>query len=443
MEELNLFFKNFRDPLTENAFRNYMLERDKKLTTLAILLMIIPNVLFAYSDLLLFDDSGEAESIFLIRLIYCLISVLAIYLIKKTTNFNFKDYVVLIWVLLTIIHIENINYTRPEDYYYFVIIDTIILILFYLVVSNRFIFQLIPSLIFTLADLILIIFIKEGASVVTLNVIVISYLFVNLVGLLTGRLLHSNKRWQYLVVVDEKKLSKKWADLDADRNKFLAVLSHDLRGPFLSFQGGLEILSEDNFESEEERKQYATNLYDSAKRISNLLENILSWSKIQIGNYSIKYSEFDIATVISQTIKLYDQIISEKRISVNMEIKSNIKLYTDKNIFELVFRNVFSNAIKFSNKSGSISIAAEVKVDNIILLIEDNGIGIPKKIQDNIFNLYADHSTSGTNGELGTGLGLGISFDFMEFVDGEINIESKEGIGTKVYLQFPIVKRKP
>lgn len=443
MEELNLFFKNFRDPFTESAFRNYMLERDKKLTTLAILLMIIPNILFAYSDFLLFDDSGEADSIFLLRLGYCLISVATIFLIKRTKSYNFKDYVVLVWVLLTVFHIENINYTRPENYYYFVIIDTIVLILFYIVVANRFIFQLIPALVFTFADLILIIFIKEGASVVTLNVIIISYLFVNLVGILTGRLLHANKRWQYLVILDEKIINQKWKDLDKDKNVFLAMLSHDLRGPFLSFQGGLEVLSEDDFDSESERKEYANNLFNSAQRISTLLENILNWSKIQMGNYSHKFSKFNIAKVINQYIELHHQVISEKKIAIKKEINPTTKIETDKTIFELVFRNILSNAIKFSNMNGNILIGVTVKDANIIISIEDDGIGIPEKFQENLFNLYSDHTTDGTKGEVGTGLGLGISYDFMQTIGGEIILESEEGIGTKVYLLFPIEKTKP
>lgn len=437
MEELKTFLGSFRNSETEKEFRQYSLNRDKKQSILAIILILIPNVLFIYSDVLLIQQSGQSSNIFYYRLVFTIISVLAIMLINKVKCYTHKDYVILFWWLITIAHIQNINYTRPIDYYYFVIIDLIIILLIYLISASKFIYQFIPAMFFSFADLYLVLFVKEGGNYLTLNVIVVTYIFVNITGFFTGRLLNSNKRWHFLNIIAEKEFNKKLEELNTDKNKFLAVLSHDLRNPFISFQGGLELLALDEFESKEERISYSRKLFYSARRIANLLENILNWSKIHMGSYTSNSVNFNIHDMVDDYKMLYDQRIKEKNLMVKNELNENLFIKSDKNIVELVFRNVFSNAIKFSEKKGEIIIKSQNNEEYLMLLVEDNGVGIPFNVQQDILNVYNDYSTRGTDGEIGTGLGLGISNDFMNSIGGKICLESEVGKGTKVYIQIP------
>lgn len=227
--------------------------------------------------------------------------------------------------------------------------------------------------------------------------------------------------------------------LNNQKLKFFSVISHDLRGPF-NHVVSLAPLLEKSIETEnkEEAISIITMLKMSSNNASLLLNNLLTWSKTQLDGTVVIKSNVNLKEVVTVNIDLLESLSSKKGIALSNLIEEDTVIYADKDMFDIVFRNVISNAIKFTNNGGEINVFTREKTnDKIVVVIEDNGIGIPKERIDTLFQIDNNKSTLGTNNEEGTGLGLVICKEFIELNNGKLWIESKVGKGTSVIFTIP------
>jgi two-component system sensor histidine kinase/response regulator len=220
------------------------------------------------------------------------------------------------------------------------------------------------------------------------------------------------------------------------KDRLLSVLAHDLKEPLSSIQGFLELLSDYNLE-ESERLSIEKQLLNRTKDTSYLLTNVLAWTKGQMEAVKVKLSNLALYDTLETTLKLVKGIAEEKGIEFIYKLSDHICVWGDKDMLQLVIRNLAINAIKFTYPGGRILFEVQVKDKSCLLSITDTGAGIPLIKQPGLFSLSA-RSTFGTGKEKGAGLGLVLCKEFTEMQGGQIGFTSKENEGSTFYLIMPI-----
>lgn len=230
---------------------------------------------------------------------------------------------------------------------------------------------------------------------------------------------------------------KQLTELVASKNKFFNIIAHDLRSPLSSVISFLDILKSEGIDSDTNKK-IVNALGDSSKNSLALLDNLLKWSRLQTGKINYTPESIDLVKITLDQIKVQQQAANNKKLKIELNSSYGGKLIGDKNLIANVIKNLISNAIKFSYEGDIIDLEISKKGKKVFFSIEDNGIGIPKKILSNIFDLTIITTQPGTNQEKGTGLGLILSKEFVEMHKGKLEIESNPSRGTIVSFYIPI-----
>jgi len=229
-------------------------------------------------------------------------------------------------------------------------------------------------------------------------------------------------------------------EANAAKDKFFAVIAHDLRGSTGTLASFLEHLNETfNEHSPKELKEILLVLYKSAENVSVLLENLLIWAQSQLNKIEFRPTVLKLTEVLQTSIKGLEQTADKKQIDIKFELNDLIFVLADSNMVQTIVRNILSNAIKFTNRGGSVIIKSTVKNKNSAFIsIIDNGVGIEKSALLKIFDISNTIHTTGTENEKSTGLGLIIVKDFIEKNSGTITIESQKDKGTIVSFSLPM-----
>ena len=243
------------------------------------------------------------------------------------------------------------------------------------------------------------------------------------------------KRAEEELVLRNKELQK----TNAEKDKFFSIIAHDMRSPFNAFLGLTEIMTEKlQSLTLDEIQKIAVNMKTSANNLYRLLENLLEWSLLQRGLIPFDPKLFLLKPLISGSVVSALEAAKEKEIAVSFDVPEGLSVFADGNMFEGIIRNIFSNAVKFTPKSGSITVSAKSLPDNSVeISIKDTGIGMKKDMLNNLFRLDINTSRTGTQGESSTGLGLIICKDFIEKHRGKLRVESEEGKGSEFYFTIP------
>jgi signal transduction histidine kinase len=249
-------------------------------------------------------------------------------------------------------------------------------------------------------------------------------------------------------IVDEerKEMILKLKEMNTSKDRLFSLISHDLRSPFNSLLGFAEILRTD-FENltHSDIKEYINIINDSSNTLFEMTNNLLHYSRIQLNKYDYIPKKVLLNEVINEAIESLKYRIQKKNISIRVELKQNYTLVADEEMLITTFRNVISNALKFSQRQSSIKIFAEEAHDNSTdslaaqISITDEGIGITEENQI-LINSGVMFSTQGTEKEPGSGLGLLLTKKYVDLNKGRFEILSSEGQGTTVVITFPSIK---
>ena len=267
---------------------------------------------------------------------------------------------------------------------------------------------------------------------------------------------NSNNEPEYLVAVftditkrkeAEQALKESEAQLresNKTKDKFFSIIAHDLRTPFNSMLGFSELLNEkfDQYDTET-KKKYTGIIYNGLQKTLKLLDNLLEWSWSQKGIIDFNPEKTSLNSLVKEKLELVNQSADNKSIQIINQIAENIYVEADKNMLATIIRNLLSNAIKFTNKHGKITIKTflvpnEKHSQFIGISVNDTGVGISKEIQSTLFNIGETISTSGTEKEEGTGLGLILCKEFVEKHGGKIWVESEVGVGSSFNFTIPL-----
>ena len=238
--------------------------------------------------------------------------------------------------------------------------------------------------------------------------------------------------------VQLRKSEAKLLELNATKDKFFNIVAHDLKNPFTSLLGATELLFHniDNMEREKIRK-LAQILNDSAKSGYAILLNLLDWSRSQTGLIKINLQKINLTSLIDENIAELHLNSADKQITLVSELKENINIITDKNMLNTVLRNLLSNAIKFTPRRGRIIVSSQISSNEVFISVKDNGIGISAENIDKLFRIDSKYTRPGTEKEIGTGLGLKLSKEFVEKLGGRIWVESSEESGSEFVFSIP------
>lgn len=241
-----------------------------------------------------------------------------------------------------------------------------------------------------------------------------------------------------------KKSTQNLIKLNETKDRFISIISHDLRTPFSSILGFTDLLINDNELTEEEKKQYIKYIQESSYSMLALVNSLLDWTRLQTGRIKFEPQKFDCVQVIKDAINNLSGVSIQKGIEIINLIKDERLVFSDKNLLLQVFSNLISNAIKFTGQGGKIFISV-TSSDNPRFMefsVKDTGVGIKPENMDKLFSIESKFTSEGTAGEKGSGLGLSLVKEIVEKHGGKIWVKSKFGEGSDFRFTLPIASAK-
>lgn len=227
-------------------------------------------------------------------------------------------------------------------------------------------------------------------------------------------------------------------ELNSAKDRFITILSHDLRSPFQGLLGVTKTLESDfDLFDDKEKKFFISQANTSLEKLYSFVEELLLWGRIQKDAVRLNFESVLIKELIIQQVSIFSELVGKKKITIEVLSDDLLSVVLDKEMVSIVLRNIISNAIKFSTVGGKILVNTQLDGNNLNISITDNGIGISEEIISKLFKLDENVSTKGTDGEQGSGMGLILCFDILKKHNGEIFVKSKEGKGTTLTLRIP------
>ena len=241
-----------------------------------------------------------------------------------------------------------------------------------------------------------------------------------------------------LLVAQQKELesrSRKLEDLNRLKDKFLSIISHDLRSPINTLAGVLNLM-EKNGVSPQELPMLTRELRIQFNHTRNLITNLLNWALLQMDRITIRKESLALSPVVEENFRLV-RSLTGKNIDLVNTVSPEIRVTADPNSLDLILRNLIQNAVKFTDPGGTVMVAAQEESDAVTVRVQDNGVGIPPDVQQMLLSGQSGYTSLGTANEKGTGLGLGLCKEFVERNGGKIWLTSQPDEGTTFYFTLP------
>ena len=248
---------------------------------------------------------------------------------------------------------------------------------------------------------------------------------------------------QAQLMVEKKDLEKQKTDLEqknSAKDRFFTIISHDLKNPFSAIINITDLMLNDIYHSDPMKdREYIKQINFYSHRIFGLLENLLQWARSQTGQIKINYKKIDLNYMFNNIIELQSGVAQQKNIFIDQDPDLNLYAFADQNMATFIFRNILSNALKFSPNNSTITIKAqEVDNDMIAISVTDQGLGMDEEQTNNLFKIDSRSLTYNEDNELeGTGLGLILCKEFVEKNNGTISVSSIKGKGSTFTFTIP------
>lgn len=221
--------------------------------------------------------------------------------------------------------------------------------------------------------------------------------------------------------------------LNAEKDKLFSVIAHDLRGPIGNFMNYTKLFTDDSVEmNKEEMVEAAKAMHKSAVSLFGLLENLLSWSRMQRDDVKMKIQPLVLHDVVGANLELQYENYTRKNIQIVNQVEAGLKVSADENMLNAILRNLISNAIKFTESGGEIGLNAKALPNGLVeVAVSDTGIGMDCQTLENLYRIDKKTGRPGTEGEVSSGLGLILVKEFVEKQGGSLRAESKVGEGSR------------
>ncbi|MEW6651877.1 MAG: ATP-binding protein [Bacteroidota bacterium] len=230
-------------------------------------------------------------------------------------------------------------------------------------------------------------------------------------------------------------------ELNLQKDKFISIISHDLRSPFTTLLGFSEILLNEEEVPEEERVEYLQYIYDASKTQLNLINCLLDWSRLQTGRIKVEPVRLNVKQVITTAIAPLTGDAIRKNIDVKVDIASDLSINADERLIGQAFVHLVSNAIKFTPEGKDVYISASRFKEGLVeIVVRDEGLGISEENRSKLFRIDQKFSLRGTSGEKGSGLGLTLVKEIIDKHNGQVWFYSQVGEGSEFHLTIPEAK---
>lgn len=282
---------------------------------------------------------------------------------------------------------------------------------------------------------------KELTQVLIIGAVSLTILLIFIAILLFSKYRSKRKTNQILTELNKQlnDSNSQLHEINLTKDKIFTIIAHDLKNPLSGFKNITSVLVDYyNDMSQEEIKDSLATIKDASNNLMLLLENLLTWAKLQKNEIEIYPEKFAINYLVKKYIDHYTPKAKSKNIDIVYNNGQEVYAYGDPNLLSIVIKNLVSNAIKYSKVDSKVVIDVQNIDSKANFTISDKGIGIDKVMLQDIFEIgNGKDSRFGTEGERGTGIGLILSKSFIEMNEGEIWIESQEGEGTTVSFSIP------
>jgi PAS domain S-box-containing protein len=241
-----------------------------------------------------------------------------------------------------------------------------------------------------------------------------------------------------------KQSAEKLQKLNEMKDRFISIISHDLRTPFNSILGFVDMMLEESSISSEDQKTYLNFIKDSSTSMYNLVNSLLDWTRLQTGRINFTPETINANAYVKKSKEMMTGMALQKNIEIINDLPQDIYIYADENLLLQVFNNIISNSIKFSKPGGTITISSKNLTEErmIRFSIKDSGVGIKNENIYKLFEVDKKLSTVGTQGEKGSGLGLSLCYEIVSKHGGKIWAESYLDIGTTIHFTIPIASEQ-
>ena len=227
--------------------------------------------------------------------------------------------------------------------------------------------------------------------------------------------------------------------MNRSRDKLYSIIAHDVRSPLSGILQTLDAIDQGYINPDsEDFKDIIHQLKVRTKDTNTLLTSLLEWTRAQDPTKSTVQRSINISTLLNSCVQLLEANAQTKNISISIDVDDKMEAFCDEVTIHTVFRNLISNAIKFTQNGGTIAISSQQSDDTIKISVRDSGVGMSTEAMESIFEKNQHYTSSGTANEQGTGLGLMLVKDFVKKNNGFINVESTLGKGTTFTVELPL-----
>ena len=232
--------------------------------------------------------------------------------------------------------------------------------------------------------------------------------------------------------------------LNDAKDRFLSIISHDLRAPFSSILGFTDLLLEDDTLTDVEKEQYITYIQDSSKSMLALVNSMLDWTRLQTGRIKFEPEKLNAREIVESSINTVSGTALKKGIEIENLVEPGLHIFGDKNLIMQVFNNLLSNAVKFTKLGDRIMISVNAPASSrfITFSVKDTCVGIKSNNLDKLFSIETKFTSEGTAGEKGSGLGLSLVKEIIEKHGGKIEVKSEFEKGTEFIFTLPVASTK-
>lgn len=235
-----------------------------------------------------------------------------------------------------------------------------------------------------------------------------------------------------------EEIARELEKVNKTKDRFFSIIAHDLKNPFNTLIGFSSLLKSNiDYFDKEKLVQIATTINDTSNRTYNLLENLLDWSRSQTNTIHFEPEHIHLNLLVMDTINLLKSQAEKKNVELINKLDQDLHVFADFNMVNTVLRNLISNALKFT-ENGSVAVSCQMNQTFCSISIEDTGIGISPDSLEKLFRIDKSISTTGTKGEIGTGIGLILCKEFVLRNKGTIFVESQVKKGSKFTFTLPL-----
>ncbi len=239
-------------------------------------------------------------------------------------------------------------------------------------------------------------------------------------------------------ITERKRDEEELQELNATKDRFFSIMAHDLKNPFNAILGISDLLAQSaDSLGQEQVHEFILDINQSSHSMYKLLENLLEWSRLQRGMITPDIRETWLLSLVRETVNLYHKKAREKEIDLTYDVPDDLRCLADINMLTSILSNLISNAIKFTHRKGKITVTGEKADRHVYLKVQDTGVGIPEDALDRLFRIDSHNTSRGTENEEGTGLGMILAKDFINLMNGFIDVQSTPGEGSVFTVILP------